>query len=282
MRLAARSFAVLVALPLTALAHGDLHLQIEEMTKRIAKEPKNAELYLKRGELRRVHQEWDAAQADYDFAAALNPQLAFVDLARGKMFLEADWPLSALVALDRFLAGHTNHVDGLITRARTLVKLGRRLEAVEDYSHAIDGAAQPQPEIFIERSQALTNEGAAYFDRALQGLEEGMKRLGPLVVFQLFAIDVELKQKRVDAALERLERVASQSVRKETWLARRGEILQQAGRNKEASEAYEKALRALANLPPSRRQVPAMLELEKRVQAALVVTSKKSEIRATE
>ncbi len=265
----------LVLAPLVALAHGDLHLQIEEVTKRIAKEPRNAELYLKRGELHRAHQEFDAAQADYDFAAALQPHLAFVDLARGKMFLDANWPLSALVALDRFLADHTNHVDGLVTRARTLVKLDRRLQAVEDYNRAIAGAAQPQPEMFLERSQALTNEGPAYFDQALKGVEEGIKRLGPLVVLQMFAIDVELKQQHVDAALARLDGIAAHSARKEKWLAQRGEILQQAGRNEEAREAYQGALKALASLRPGLRQVPAMLDLEKRVQAGLEFISKK-------
>src|ERR1051326_9230213 len=107
--------------PMSAFAHGDIHLQIEEITKRLAQEPRNADLYLRRGELHRVHQEWGAAQADYDQAISLNPSLAVVDLARGKMFLEANWLLSAKVALDRFLTAHTNHVDALITRARTLV-----------------------------------------------------------------------------------------------------------------------------------------------------------------
>ncbi len=259
----------LVLAPLGALAHGDIHLQIEEATKLIDRDPANAELYLRRGELHRAHQDWDSAQADYDRARALKPTLAMLDLAQGRMYLEANWPLSAKVALDRFLTRHTNHVEALIARARASVKLGRRLEAVRDYSQAIAHAAQPQPETFLERSQALTSEGEIHFDEALQGLDEGIKKLGPLVVLQLYAIDVELKRKNFDAALARLERIAAQSPRKETWLARRGEILQQAGRPGEAKEAYQSALKAMAALPPSRRQVPAMLELEKRVQLAL-------------
>src|SRR5437773_12239228 len=127
MRTAGLFIYLLVLAPLGALAHGDLHLQIEDATKLIAKEPRNPDLYLKRGELHRAHQDWDAAQADYDLALSFNPGLTIVDLGRGKMFLDANWLVSAKVALDRFLARHTNHVDGLITRARTLVKLGRRL-----------------------------------------------------------------------------------------------------------------------------------------------------------
>jgi tetratricopeptide (TPR) repeat protein len=269
MKLISLSILLLITFPHWALAHGDLHLQIEEVTKRILQEPKNAELYLKRGELHRAHQEWDAAQADYDLAQAFNPGLKVVDLGRGKMFFEANWPLSAMVALNRFIAHYSNHVDALVTRARTLVKLGRRIEAAQDYSQAIASAAQPQPEMFLERAQALTAEGEAYIEQALKGIDEGINRLGPLVVLQLYAIDVEVKEKHFDSALGRLERVAAQSPRKETWLERRAEILQQAGRPREAIEAYQAALKALDTLPPSRRQVPAMIELEKRVRLAL-------------
>src|SRR6266849_1245143 len=174
MRLWLLCIVSLVLAPLGALAHGDIHLQIEEATKLIDRDPANAELYLRRGELHRAHQDWDSAQADYDRARALKPSLAMLDLAQGRMYLEANWPLSAKVALDRFLNRHTNHVEALITRARALVKLGRRLEAVQDYSQALAHAAQPQPETCVERSQALTIEGEADFEEALQGYDEGI------------------------------------------------------------------------------------------------------------
>lgn len=260
---------LLTAMPLSVPAHGDLHIQIQEVTRQIEKEPRNAELYLKRGELHRAHQEWDAAQADYDYVSTLNAKLTVVDLARGRMFLEANWPISAKVALDRFLAVHTNHVEGLTARARTLVKLDQRLAAARDYTSAINHSTEPRPELYLERAQALTTEGGAHWDAAIKGLDEGIKKLGPLVTLQLYAIDVEIKQKRFDAALNRLERVAAQSPRKETWLARRGEILQQAGRDGEAREAFQSALAAMDKLPPARRHVPAMVELEKRLQQAL-------------
>jgi len=101
---------------------------------------------------------------------------------------------------------------------------------------------------------------------AVRGLDDGLQRLGPLVTLQLFAIDAELKLKNYDGALARVDKVAERSPRKETWLARRGEILVQAGRSDEARRAYESALAALQTLPPTRRNVPAMQELSKRIQ----------------
>ena len=261
--------SALLLAPLGVFAHGDVHLQILEVTQRIEKDPKNAELYLKRGELHRAHQDWDAAYVDYEKAITLNTNMAVVDLVRGKLFLEANWPLSSIAALDRFLAVYTNHVDALVTRARSLVKLGRFLEATKDYTHSLAVASAPQPEVFLERAQALTNEGSAYFDSALQGLDEGLKRLGPLPVLQISTIEIEVQRKHFDAALARLDSAAARAPRKETWLERRGDILLQAGRSKEAAEAYQQALQSLATLPPARRQVPATLSLEQRLQANL-------------
>jgi predicted Zn-dependent protease len=259
-------------LPLHLAAHGDLHEQIRAVTEQIAKDPKNSELYLKRGELHRAHQEWDEAQADYDHALALNPGLTVIDFTRGRMFLEANWPRSAKVCLDRFLRKHTNHVEGFTARARTLVKLEKPLDAARDFTTAIGFAPTGRPELYIERAQALASAGDKHYAEALRGLDEGIERLGPLVTIQLHAIDLELRRKQFDAALGRLEKIAVQSPRKETWLARRGEILQQAGRPDEARAAYEEALKALNTLPSARRNVPAMAELERRIKAAIEAT----------
>ena len=272
LRIISIALAAVAILPLRLLAHGDLHEQILAVTGQIAKDPKNSELYLKRGELHRMHQEWDLAQADYDRAAALNASLAAIDFTRGRMFLEANWPHSAKICLDRFLLKHTNHVEGFIARARTLVKLEKPLDAARDFTTAIRYAPSGRPELYIERAQALASAGDKHYAEALRGLDEGIERLGPLVTIQLHAIDLELKRKEFDAALARLEKIAAQSPRKETWLARRGEILLQAGRREEARAAYEQALKALDTLPPGRRNVPAMNELERRIKAALEAT----------
>src|SRR5881396_2967287 len=206
--------------PTPAGAHPDLIIQIEEVTKQIEQEPNNPELYLKRGELRRAHIEWDAAYADYERAFALAPDMAAIDLARGRLFLDSGWPLSARAALDRFLSRQPNGVEGLILRARALTRLNLRLAAAQDYSRAIGLSPEPGPELYIERAQVLAAEGSEYLPSALEGLDEGIRKLGPLVTLQLFAIDAELKQKNIDGALARLDQVAQKSPRKETWLAR--------------------------------------------------------------
>jgi hypothetical protein len=56
-------------------------------------------------------------------------------------------------------------------------------------------------------------------------------------------------------------------------LKRRGEILLQAQRPAEARRAFTEALKALKALPPARRFVPAMIELEKELRGLLELAS---------
>ena len=257
-------------LPARVSAHGDLDEQIAAVTKRIEKDPANAALFLKRGQLHRMHRDWDAAMADLDQASVLDPSLSVVDLARGRTLLEANWPIFAKRALDRFLAKQPTHTDGLVTRARVLVKLNQPVVAADDFTRAIANRSEPEPYLFIERAQALASAGDDRLEEALRGLDEGVKKLGPLVTLQLPAIELELKGKRYEAALARLETIAAQSPRQETWLTRRAEILAQAGRLTEARAARIAALAAIESLPPSRRQDKTTLELEARLRTELL------------
>lgn len=253
-----------------ALAHEGLHEQIVALTAKIKRDPKNASLYLQRGELHRLHRDWTRAAADYDRAARLRPDLKIVDLARGKMLFESGRFQRARLVLDRFLSQQPDHYEGLITRARVLARVGLRREAIEDFSHALAKSAVPDPDLYIERAQVTAGDEKR-IDEALNGLDEGIKRLGPLVTLQLPAIDLELRRHNYDAALVRLDAVTAQSERKETWLVRRGEILKLAGRQEEARAAFNAALVAIESLPPERRQSRAVTTLQLRARSALGV-----------
>src|ERR1044072_890906 len=133
----------LVLLSAFAQAHEGLHEQIVAVTAKIKHDPKNALLYLQRGELYRLHREWTRAAADYDHAARLRPDLKIVDLARGKMLFESGRFQRAKFILDRFLSQQPDHYEGLITRARVLNRIGPRSDAIEDFTHALAKSAVP-------------------------------------------------------------------------------------------------------------------------------------------
>jgi predicted Zn-dependent protease len=249
-----------------AYAHEGLHEQIAAITAKIKRDPKNASLYLQRGELHRLHRDWSRAATDYNRAARLQPGLTIVDLARGKMLFESGRLQRSKLVLDRFLSQQPNHFEGLTTRARVLAKLGSTADAIKDFTGAI--AQSPEPELYLERAETTVRDGKR-LDEALSGLDEGIKRLGPIVTLQLPAIELELRRQKYEGALSRLDLIAAQSERKETWLVRRGEILRLAGRDEEARAAFNAALVAIESLPPWRRQSKAVTALQVRARSAL-------------
>jgi tetratricopeptide (TPR) repeat protein len=250
-----------------ASAHGDLHDQIAEVTRQIARRPDDARLYVKRGELHRFHGERDAALADYDRAARIDPTMAEVDLGRGKTLLEAGRPAPARAALERALERRPAHAEGRLSLARVLVRIRRPLEADAEYARAIRLVDQPKPDLYFERATALASSGRV--DAAIRVLDEGIERLGSLAALEDLAVSLERRRGTWDGALARLDRSSAGKTRRESYLARRGEILADAGRPEEARASLVAARKSIESLPARLRRTRAIVRLERDVKSSL-------------
>ena len=247
-----------------AHAHGDLDIRIAAATAEIVKATNNAALYLARGELHREHKDWLAATADYETATRLDPKLTQIDFLRGRMLADAGQLDQARETFGRHLARHPEDGFAYIERARVLVRLNLRTNAVADFTRGLELVREPQPEFFIERTQALLAD--QHDDDALRGLDEGVEKLGPVVTLQTFGLELELKQKKFDAALVRLETIIAQAARQERWLTQRGEIQLQANWPADARCSFEAALAAIAKLPMRLQTLPPMMNLTARIK----------------
>lgn len=256
------------ALPSPVHGHGELLLRISAATRRIQAATNNlAQLYLERGELYREDQNWDAAEADYAKAEQLDPKLVGVDFCRARVLDDAGRLPESRAIYDKYLSRYPTDGEAFIGRARVLVKLNQRKAAIPDYRRGLELSRDPQPEYFLELAQNLIAEGQE--SEALQSLDDGIKKLGPIPSLQTFALDIEVQRKNYDAAVTRLETVMKPASRKESWLARRGDILLLAGKLAEARKSFEAAVAAIQILPWRIQQGPAMLELRARVEAEL-------------
>ena len=255
--------------PMLADAHGALDERIKAVAAQIERATNNAQLYLQRGELHREHQDWNAAQSDYDRAEKLDVRLIRLNFFRARMFNDMGDATKGLGLLNNYLAANTNDSEALILRARLRAKLGEGQGAVADFSHAIQLSREPQPEIFLERAELQVIAGG--MDEVLSGLDEGIVKLGSVMALQTRALDVELSRTNYDGALLRLARIMESSPRKEMWLARRGEILIQAGRVMEACKAFGDALSVIETLPLQLRESAAMQELHLQLKERLAV-----------
>ncbi len=261
--------AVWLLSPATAFAHADIVERISAFDQQILQAPDSAALYFKRGELHRLHRDWPAALADYDQAARLDPENPAVHYYRGRMRLEAGDPAQARPLLDRFLAARPDHADALLIRSRALTRLGEGLAAADDLTHAIALFDSPTPEVYLERARALVIAGPAHTGRALNGLDAGIARLGPLVTLLQYATAIERSDGRHQQALERIDTLPDMIRLQPTWLAIRGDILRDIGDIEQAQATYRAGLETIKTYPPARRNSRATVVLETRLRASL-------------
>lgn len=239
----------------TASAHPEIENALVILNAQIAAAPGDADLYVQRGELYARHEVWDLAEANYLRAAELAPNHPRLDRVRGELELATNHPAAARAHLDAALAREPRDPESLVLRARALVALKLPKLAVADFNAALPLIATPPPELYLERATLLPPA------EAIRTLDEGIERLGPAVTLNLRALALEESLGRIDDAVARLDRLAEQSERRETWLKRRGDLLARAGRGREARAAYVSALAAIATLPEWLRESPDTIRL---------------------
>jgi tetratricopeptide (TPR) repeat protein len=253
----------------SASAHPEIDWQIRELTARIAENPQDTELLLRRGELHRVHGDPVAAEADFRLARAVDPTLDVVDFHLGLLRLDAGRLAEADALFTRSLEKRPSYAPALAQRARAREAAGRHLDAAADWERAIAADPRPAPDQYLGLADALAAAGPEQLGRAVQHLDRGLVALGQPVSLQLRAVELELLRGRTDAALARIESIATRSPRKEPWLVRRAEILEQAGRREDARKSYAEALAAIEALPAARRTTAAVGRLRNEAETAL-------------
>lgn len=257
--------ALLILQPVASVAHDDPGGRITALTYQIALDPNDPALLLKRGELLRLGGHHEAALRDFEAAARRDGGPGEVDFQRGLTLLEAARPAEAKRHLDRYLTVYPDDSRARATRARALVALGDNLAAAGDFTRVI--AVAPLPDYYAARARALV--AAGHVDEAVRGLDEGHKRLGTLASLQRLAIDLELARNNIDGAIARVDSMAVITRRADIWLARRGDILSQAGRHNDARAAYGQALAAIETLSPRRQRSKTVRDLKTRLEALL-------------
>jgi tetratricopeptide (TPR) repeat protein len=254
--------------PQSATAHGELLIRIGDATRRIeAATNKLAPLYLARGELYREDQNWPAAASDYDRAAEIDPNLLSVDFCRAKMLDDSGkWDASRAM-FDKVLARSPENGEAFLGRARIWIKLHQRENAVADFRKGISLVRNPKPDYFLELAKLLAAEGET--NEAVDCLDQGVNKFGPAAPLQLFATELELGRNNNSEAVARLDTVIARAGRKETLLARRGDILLKSGRSDEARKSFEASLAAIKLLPEVLQKASPMQKLQAHIQAAL-------------
>lgn len=254
-------------------AHGDLHGQIETISAELAVTPNNGGLYRRRGDLHRVHADWEAAAADYQRAWQLDPMDTEIHWSRAQLALAVGNDRDALVELEQFLAVRTEHSAAFAARAQAKFQLGDPEGAAADYSRALETTSSPDPDHYLRRAVALEKVGPAQALQAIAGLDEGIQRLGHLPALVNQALKIEIQLKRYPQALARVAEMRSHATRPEVWLERQGDIQLLAGSPQEAHASYLQGLELLRKDPAGPRRNGLTLQLQNRLSGKLHTTA---------
>lgn len=242
-----------------AAAHGTFHDLITTVSDQIKTEPDNAELYVKRSRLCLEHEDWESALVDLERADRLAPGMLESDLIRGEaLALAGRWD-AALAVLNDLLKAHADQPSALLQRARVLKHLQQDGPCLNDYRLALDKTPHPEPELFQEVAEALM--ARAMGGEAVAVLQRGLKAFGDIPSLVLKAMEIETAAGQFDAALSRIDAMQKTAPRAEPWMAKRAELLAQAGRHEAARAAWQSLATHLAALPNLERGSHAMSKL---------------------
>jgi len=266
-----RSLLVWIACLVTAQgwAHGGFDARIALADQRVAEDPADPKAWVARAQLHRRHGDYAEALADLAVAGRLPGAPANLEYFRALVHVDAGRPAEAERLLRQFLAEQPVHPAAREAHARALVALDRPLEAARAYDVLITQQPVPIPDHYVSRAHALAQVGPAHLEEAIEGLDQGIDRLGPVITLARLAIELELRRGATDAALARIDRLLEGATRPEGLLAERAGVLVRADRPLAARESFELALAALERLPARKRRTLASARLEAEIRAGL-------------
>ena len=278
--------------------HGPWHARLEAVNEALERAPSDSHLLFERAELHRLDGAWDAAAADYQQVAELDPTLLGVELGRARMArsraaerlgtatsevsdpaereasrrIRNEFLEHGLACIERLLAARPDHAAARLERARLLAELARWTLAVQDYDWLLVHEEPLRPDTVLEAARSaysMAQEKVESAAQALARLDRGMERLGTLPALQLEAVEYERRRGDFAAAVGRIATVEALASRKETWQARRGELWWESGDLPRAQRAFRAARDSLRALPLSRQTTPAARRLAGRIDEAL-------------
>ncbi|MGB4848188.1 MAG: hypothetical protein WBP41_09745 [Saprospiraceae bacterium] len=241
------------------LSHGDLDLRILEKSNQIATNPLDQELYLERGELYLLHEEFLNARLDFTFCLDHKLDNTRVLLGMSKSLLNLNSPDSALQYVNRVLAGEENNLPALELKGTILSALGKYCDAASTMERLISLAERPSPALFLEASkdwESCSENGSS--QKEIQLLNEGIRRIGPIGVIQQQLVSAYKRQDRYEEAIQIQSSIIEHSDLKIRPYFERAQLLIEMHWPDKAKEDLNIALLLIEQLPVQKKSLASI------------------------
>ena len=257
----ANIFVLLLALQhLPLLAHPGAHASIAHYSQMIEQQPDNYGLYVQRGIAYSNDGQYPAALADLNLVAERgDPVLVSFDL--GVLHYRMGEFGAARKYFDTYLHKFPDHAPCLEYRARLLRDQGAFEASVADFKRVFALQERPNPGHYVSVAEMISSQGEQGIAPALDLLDSGNAKLGLTPQLQQHAIQLELRRKRADLAVERMRALEPMLGNSPEWKVEMAELYIQTGQTEQANSLLHGAVRQLESL----RRTPARIELRERV-----------------
>ena len=222
-------FLLLVVVPLKAVAHPDLILQIEELSEQLEQQPDNVNLLLKRGDLYRRHQSWDLAHLDFKQVREIQPENRTVDWFEGRLDVESGQPAEGIQYLDRFLSLNPGHSIALQNRAQGYLLVHQPLLAAQDFAMVIQVSDRPAPSLFSANALAFVAAGSDNWSAAMEVVQNGLVLFPSEIMLTSIGTDISLARSDTENAEEFINRLPASIQDLQQWQIRKVLLGCQAG-----------------------------------------------------
>jgi tetratricopeptide (TPR) repeat protein len=248
-------------------AHGDLHEQIERITKKIEQDPGNVQLYLERGQLYLSHKEEKNAIADFDKVISLDDEMFAAYLLKSQAYLSLKDYDKAMKWVNIFLSFQPKYFDAFHTRAQIHLLKDEYEAAAMDFDKVIQYSKYDRPLQFIEAADAWSDAGKS--DLAVDRLQTGIERMGFLITFYDRLVKEYYLMNDYQSALNTINTILNKLPTNEKWMLEKGKTEVLLGRKEDARRSFETTLYLIGKLPPNLKNTKAMVKIKNEALAAL-------------
>ena len=252
------------------LFHGDLSQRILEKTAEIALHPSDYELYLERGELFLLHEEYPLAKLD--FAYCIDHQMINTRVLLGisKSLLFLNNPDSALIFIDLANPDGEEKLFVLETKSTILSRLERYCEAAACMEQLLRITNNPSPVLFLNASscfESCSETGSK--EKAIQLLNDGISRLGSVGVLQKKLVSLYKQFGRYDEAIMVASAIIESSEFKIRPYFERAQLYNEMNLPSKSKDDLIAALSLMDMLPAYKQNIPSMNKLRIELNAFL-------------
>jgi tetratricopeptide (TPR) repeat protein len=190
-------------LPLLGFAHGDLDERISQVSEEITKTPDSAYLYFKRGKLLFQHQEYIKSNKDLENAQVLGFINAEQTLLLAKNYYRLGDYHKSLIFIEDVLSEDKSKVLAIKLKAQAYMKLGDFQISAETFEKVIAYSVETFPENYIDASiawESLNTDSST--NKAIAILKKGIDALGQVISLYDKLIELSIRQKKYQLAIE--------------------------------------------------------------------------------